>query len=315
MQHRLALSHAGGLAAEAILQRLGDSGVEPDALTLLDDESRAGNRLPFAGAHLLVQDQHACDLSDHSLLVMPETDERLEAEALAQGCLLVSHAIAADTAALFVAAGAEPEIAYTDNRLRLVGPELACLLPSLLALNELIPLTQVNATLLRSAEFRGKAGIDELATQTINLLNAREIEARVYPQQIAFNLLPENPEASLVQDLRHFFGNSSYSQALQLVNIPLFHGFAAALQLRFSGDIDLQIATERLAALDRVQIKAGPVSPVSDCNQSFSCVISAMDQTPSEPSSLQFWMIADPLRYGLANNYVNLIDFLLKSFL
>ena len=315
MPHRIALSHASGLAAEAILEKLGAVGLDPEALVLLDDESRAGNRLPFAGAYLEVQDQDGCDLSDVALLAMPEADDRLEAGALAQGCLLVSHAITADSAPLLVSVDAEPEIAYTAASLRLVGAEAACLLPTLLALNDLSPLRQVNATLMRSAEFHGKAGIDELATQTISLLNAREAEARVYPQQIAFNLLPDRVEARVAQDLWHFLGNSSYSQTLQVFDAPVFYGFAAALQLRFADDIDLGAAGGCLQALDKVELKTGPVSLVSDCNQSFSCVISAVEQPPSQPSSLQFWILADPLRYGLANNYVNLIDFLLKSFL
>ena len=36
----------------------------------------------------------------------------------------------------------------------------------------------------------GKSGIEELATQTAKLLNAQEIESRVYGKQIAFNAVP-----------------------------------------------------------------------------------------------------------------------------
>ena len=36
MQHRVALSHAGGLAAEAILEKLPETGITPDSLVLLE---------------------------------------------------------------------------------------------------------------------------------------------------------------------------------------------------------------------------------------------------------------------------------------
>ena len=112
MEHRVALSHASGLAAEAILEKLPESGITSDSLVLLDHESNVGKRLAYAGAHLKLQDQRSFDLSSCALLLMPEADAELETSALNQGCLLVSHVIQRDTPALFVAAnGPQPEIA------------------------------------------------------------------------------------------------------------------------------------------------------------------------------------------------------------
>ena len=44
----------------------------------------------------------------------------------------------------------------------------------------MLPIEHLNVTLLRSAEFHGKAGVDELATQTLNLLNARTVTPSVF---------------------------------------------------------------------------------------------------------------------------------------
>jgi aspartate-semialdehyde dehydrogenase len=316
MEHRIALSHAGGIAVEAILEKLSACAIEAEALVLLDNESRVGTRLAYSGGHLKVQDQHAFDLAGCSLLLMPEADAELEAAALRQGCLLVSHAIENETAALFLGgAETDPEIAWSETSLRLVGAELSCLLPVLLELDRMRPIDQLNVTLLRSAEFHGKAGIDELATQTIGLLNAREAVAGVYPQQIAFNLLPRERDDRITADLDRFLGNISCSSTLQMLDVPIFHGFAAALQIRFVSEVELEECIARLQAMPEVIVKKGLASPISDCNQSFSCVISHLEQAPEQPASIQFWMITDPMRYGLANNYVNVTEFLLKSFL
>jgi len=316
VEHVIALSHASGLAAEAILEKLPESGITPDSLVLLDHETNVGKRLPFAGGYLGIQDQLQFDLSSCALLLMPEADVEMEAAALNQGCLLLSHAIESDSPALFIAGdGAQPDIGYTQASLRLAGAELSSLLPALLELNRIEPIEHINITLLRSAEFHGKAGVEELASQTVNLLNTRAVEPSVYAQQIAFNLLPETVDPIIESDLRYFLGNNSYSVALQSVNVPIFHGLAAAVQLSFASDVNLEDCESRLAALAKVTVKRGLASPISDCNQSFSCTISQLEQAPNQPSSLQFWMIADPMRYGLANNYVNVTGFLLKSFL
>lgn len=316
MTHRIALSHASGVAAEAILEKLSESGITPDSLVLLDHESSIGKRLPFADSYLSLEDQSRFDLSSCDLLLMPEPDTELEAAALRQDCLLVSHAIKTDTAPIFITgANAQPKISYTQTSLRLAGPETSCLAPVLIELDRLYSIERINLTLLRSAEFFGKAGVDELASQTVNLLNSRTVEPEVFAQQIAFNLLPEIADTVVDADLRQIMGNSSYSGGLQSITVPVFHGFAAAVQISFNIDVKVEDFISHLQALDQVQVKNGPASLIADCNQSFSCIINQLEQAPNQASNLQFWMIADPMRYGLANNFVNVTEFLLKSFL
>jgi aspartate-semialdehyde dehydrogenase len=316
MSHRIALSHASGIVAEAILEKLPESGIPPDSLVLLDHESNVGKRIAYAGKHRGLVDQLQYDLSDCSLLLMTQADAELEAAALQQGCLLVGHSLEDEGPPVFISANSdEPTLAYSASRLRLPGAELACLLPTLIELDRLATIAALHVTLLHSAEFHGKAGIDELASQTVNLLNARAIEARVFPQQIAFNLLPQATDARVAADIRQYLGNSSCSLALQTANVPLFHGFAAAVQIEFAEEAGLEACQRSLSRLDNLTLKNSGSSPITDCNQSFSCVLSQLEQTSEQPSNLQFWMIADPMRYGLANNYVNVLDFLLKSFL
>jgi len=315
MSHRIALSHASSVAGEAILEKLPESGIAPDSLVLLDHQSNLGKRIAYGGSHLALLDQQEYDYSDCALLMMPEADSELEASVLQQGCLLVSHAIVDERPPVFIGAGDVPSISYSETQLRLAGPELSCLLPALIELDKLAGIVQLHVTLMLSTEFRGKLGINELASQTVNLLSSRDIEPEVYAQQIAFNLLPEATSSQIQADCGHFLGNSSCSIALQTVNVPLFHGFAAAVQIGFSADVKGEDCERQLSAVDKLTIKNTDSSPISDCNQSFGCVVSHLQQAPNQPSNLQFWLLADPMRYGLANNYVNVADFLLKSFL
>ena len=316
MSHKIALSHASGIVAEAILEKLPESGIAPDSLVLLDHESNAGKRIAYAGKHRGLVDQLQYDLSDCALLLMTQADAELEAAALQQGCLLISHVGADSDPLLFIAANSdEPTLAYSASRVRLPCAELACLLPTLIELDRLASISALHITLLRSAEFYGKAGVDELASQTVNLLSGRPVEAQVFPQQIAFNLLPLSTDESIATDIRQYLGNSSCSTALQSVDVPLFHGFAAAVQIEFAEEADVEAFRRCLSRLDNVTLQNSGSSPITDCNQSFSCVLSQLNQASDQPSNLQFWMIADPMRYGLANNYVNVLDFLLKSFL
>ena len=127
--------------------------------------------------------------------------------------------------------------------------------------------------------------------------------------------LAEISDPLYADDLARILGNSSCFFSLQSINVPVFHGFAAAVQIRFDAATRIEDCVARLQGLEKLVISSQPASPISDCNQSFSCVISHLEQAPDQPSYVQFWMLADPLRYGLATNYMHVTEFLLKSFL
>ncbi len=316
MDLRIALAHAGSPVAEAILEKLSATGIEPDSLNLLDTEMRAGARMRYRDARLVTLLQSEYDFAGCALLLLPEADAELARRAEAAGCLVVGHQLDDDAALFHVAAGAEPELpAIGAGRLRLAGPAAACLLPALLALDGVSRLRQISTVLLYSAEFRGNAGVDELAAQTIDLLNSREARAGVYPARIAFDLLAEASDPRLGADLARLTGLDRDAIVVQSLSVPVFHGFAAAVQLQFADAVAPAACSARLAALDGVQIAGATVNALSDCHDASSCAISHVEQAPTQPTSLQFWMLADPIGYGLATNYVNVTDTLLKSFL
>ena len=315
MKTRIALAAASGLASEAILERLNESGLAPDSLVLLDDQAHAGERLAFGNTHLRIEDQADFDFGDCALTLMPEPDMELVERAASAGCVVISHRLSEDEPLLFTDSGEEPAIDYTADRFRVASPQLACLLPTLLLLERNFGIESVNLTLLHSAEFYDRAGIEELAAQTIGLLNSRQAVHNVFPAQLAFNLLPRPGDPGLLADLRSVLVNSSYTAMQQSVNVPLFHGFAAAVQLRLVAAFDLGDVERCLTRGERLRIREDQASPITDCNQSFDGIITQLETNPEQPQDLQFWILADPLRYGLANNYVNVTEFLLKSFL
>ena len=53
-----------------------------------------------------------------------------------------------------------------------------------------VGISRVHVSTYQAVSGSGKSGIEELAGQTAKLLNAQEIESRVYGKQIAFNAVP-----------------------------------------------------------------------------------------------------------------------------
>ncbi len=313
---RVALTHAGSIATEAILEKLPDTGVTPDSVILLGDQSNIGSRLAYADSYLEVQNQEEFQFNGCALVLMPEYDNSIEERLTHLDTVLVSHCIDSADPAIFAATReVDLNISYTQSKVRVCNPELSCLLGVLPELHRAFEIISVNLVFLQSAESRGKAAIDELAGQTVALLNARDAVPGVYPLQIAFNMIPAPGFNDLNTDLPKLLGNCDINCIHQVIDVPAFHGFAAAVQLELAVDADLDGIKGVIKEIPKVYLNDTYSSPISDCNQSFSCVINRLEQVRVQSNSVLFWIVADPMRFGLANNYVNVTDILLKSFL
>jgi len=315
-QTQVALTHAGSVASEAILEKLPESGLMPDSLVLLGDDSSIGSRLSYCDTYLEVQDPENYEFSDCALVLMPEYDAAIEQTVSSFDALLVSHTIESDSPAVFAAnPDAAIKVSYTQASLRVAGPALSSLLGVLPALHKAFQITAMNLVFLQSADEKGRAAIDELAGQTVALLNGRDAEPRVYPLQVAFNTQPTGQIAKLDTDLPAILGNSEICCIHQVIDVPVFHGLTISVQLELAADVDLEACRQILSGIPKVQLIDTDASPITHCNQSFSCVINRLEQGRQGAKNIQFWMIVDPMRYGIANNYVNVSDILLKSFL
>ncbi|MFT5658105.1 MAG: aspartate-semialdehyde dehydrogenase [Gammaproteobacteria bacterium] len=315
-QGKIAITHASEHLGEAILEKLTESGLESDSVVLLDDESKVGVKLALGSNYLTIEDQQSFDYSVCSLVLMTQFDEQIAQKLENQNALVLSHVHSNGGNSIYAPnSDTELDISYTQQQVQLVGAELACLLGVLPALQAYAPIKTINTVFLRSADASGKQGIDELAGQTVELLNGRDVTPAVYPLQIAFNMLPAAAITALNDDLPRLLGDEKIESVHQIIDVPVFHGLGIAVQLSFDSEIDVKQCEKILKKLDNVFFKTTIASPITDCNQSFSATVAGVEQVANLPNTLQLWLIADPLRYGLASNYVNVVDILLKSFL
>ena len=95
----------------------------------------------------------------------------------------------------------------------------------------------------------------------------------------------------------------------------VFAGFSAAIQHIIASDICLNDCKWLINATHNGGLKSSAANQITDCNQSFNTIEYQLESVRKQARSMQVWMDPDPLRYGLSNNYVNVSDILLKSFL
>jgi aspartate-semialdehyde dehydrogenase len=183
-------------------------------------------------------------------------------------------------------------------------------------LQQHVPVRTAAATLLLPASEFGRAAMDELHQQTVNLLSFQTLPRALYDSQVAYNLLSglgENAKASLLgvetRVRRHFAdlaGHRLPPLTLQVILAPVFHGHAFSIAVELDRPVEITTLEETLSGdhLDLVLEDTDSPSNLAATGQNDVLVRMRMDpgaRNPAEASRLWLWATSDNLRLYAQN--------------
>jgi aspartate-semialdehyde dehydrogenase len=177
-----------------------------------------------------------------------------------------------------------------------------------------LALTSVAATVMEPASEYGRAAMDELHQQTVNLLSFQTLPREQYDAQVSFNLLPELGEAAKVklgvteQRIRRHYAGLSDGRlpvpALQMVQAPVFHGYVLSMLVQLEkaaivGEVEAALAGD---PIDVVSGESDPPSNLSAAGQEDIMVRVRKDAGEGEKGTrFWIWMAADNLKLAALN--------------
>jgi aspartate-semialdehyde dehydrogenase len=185
---------------------------------------------------------------------------------------------------------------------------------------------RVVVTTFQSVSGTGKNAIDELASQTVALLNFRDVETSVYPHQIAFNCLPHigsfldsgytREEVKLVNETRKIMEDESIRVTATTVRVPVFRCHSASLNIETEEKISANEARALLSAAPGVVVYDDPKKnlyplPI-DVTGKDEIYVGRIREDESIPNGLNMWIVLDNVRKGAALNAVQIAEQLIK---
>ena len=159
---------------------------------------------------------------------------------------------------------------------------------------------------------KDQAGVDELESQTTNLLSFRPIEQPVFDAQVAFNLLCtygaeskptlEEVRRAIARDVAQYIGGRAAVPAIQLVQAPVFYGYAFAAYAEFAAPVRGEQLAEAFANLGVRVAGAGDAAPtnVSVAGES-EIQMARIEADPNVAGGMWMWGEADNLRLAATN--------------
>jgi aspartate-semialdehyde dehydrogenase len=158
----------------------------------------------------------------------------------------------------------------------------------------------------------GRAGVEELESQTGQLLSFQGMGQPVFDTQVAFNLLDRFGVASkhklsavrerLRAETKACIGKQSVMPAVQLIHAPVFYGtaFSACAELAPGTKVDqIAAACEEAGFVLQADEDAGP-SNVSVAGEKVAH-LAKPEEDPALPGAWWFWGAADNIRMPAAN--------------
>lgn len=327
----IALLGATGAVGEALLDLLQERQFPVGELFPLASERSAGATVRFNGKSLLVQNAEEFDWSQAQLAFFvagTEAAARYADEAGNMGCLVIdtSGHFALEPDVPLVVPGVNPQVLadYRNRNIVAVADSMVSqLLTAIKPLTEQAGLSRLHVTTLMSVSARGKVAVDDLAGQSARLLNGIPAEPGVFAKQLAFNLLPlmtdeqgsVREERLIVDQVRKVLQDEGLPISVSCVQSPVFYGHAQVVHLEALRPIAAEEARSELEQAEDIQLSEDDDYPtqVTEASGSDMLSIGCLRNDYGIPEMLQFWSVADNVRFGGALMAIETAERLLQE--
>jgi len=163
--------------------------------------------------------------------------------------------------------------------------------------------------------------MDELWDQTKEVFVLGPSEPKVFPKQIAFNVIPfigefrddgyTNEEAKMWNET-HKMIDPAIALTVTCVRVPVMVGHSEAVYLEFEHPLDEDEAREALREAPGIVVvdrhdSEGFVTP-KEIQGEFPVYVSRIRKDPTVANGLALWVVADNLRKGAALNAVQIAE-------
>jgi len=176
----------------------------------------------------------------------------------------------------------------------------------------------------QSTSGTGVNAVAEMLEQTRQILAGGEpAPPQVYPHQIAFNVLPQvetfkdgddytTEERKLIGETRKILGLPELRISATCARVPVRIGHSQSVNVETIADLSPEQARELLAAAPGVRVVDDPANGVYplaiDAEGGDDVLVGRIRRDPSNPRTLNLWIVGDNLRKGAALNAVQLAE-------
>ena len=177
----------------------------------------------------------------------------------------------------------------------------------------------------QSVSGTGKQAINELREQSQAFLNKDKIVKKVYPHQIAFNILPHidvfldngytKEEIKMINETRKILYDNSLKITAFAARVPVFYGHAESVYIETDEYISIPGIKQLLTDFPGVKVIDDPSRflyplPIMSENED-DILVGRIRKDLAEENGINMWIIGNNVRKGAALNAVQIAELLI----
>jgi len=333
MGYRIVVVGATGNVGREILNVLAERQFPLDDVAAVASARSTGDVIDFgdSGKELKVQNLEHFDFAGWDMALFAAGSEVSKVYApisAAAGCTVIDNSslyrMDPDVPLIVPEVNPEAISGYAKKNI-IANPNCstAQLVVALKPLHDAATIKRVVVATYQSVSGTGKSGMDELFEQSRNIFVGDPTEPKVYPKQIAFNVIPHagdfledgstSEEWKMVVETKKIL-DSKIKVSATCVRVPVFVGHSEAVNIEFENEISAAQAQRILREAPGVMLvdkreAGGYVTPV-ECVGDYATFVSRVREDPTVDSGLSLWVVSDNLRKGAALNAVQIAELL-----
>jgi len=198
----------------------------------------------------------------------------------------------------------------------------AITLMALWPLHQAFGVKRVFAASYQAVSGTGAQAIEELKSQVAAIHAGLPVEKKVYPHQIAFNVLPHvdsfldtgytKEEMKMENEGRRIMHLPSFKASVTCVRVPVYRAHSVAVNAEFEKPVSVAQAHDVLAKAPGLKLTDDPKTntyPLPlNCAGNDDCEVGRLRQDCALDNGLAFWVAGDQLLKGAALNAVQIAE-------
>ncbi len=322
---RVAILGATGLVGQRVIDTLVEREFPLAEIRLLATSRSAGTDVSVAGRSVTVREVTEDSFSDLDLCFFAasaQASRQYAPVAVRHGAVVIdkSSAFRMDAGVPLVV----PEV--NSHHLRahkgiVCSPNCSTiqLVVTLKPLDQAFGLRRVVTATYQSVSGTGKDAIEELTSQTREVLDGKAARPKVYPRQIAFNVLPHiddfsdgytGEEWKMAKETQKILDRPDLRISATCVRVPVFVGHCEAVLVELDRPCSPGELADVLSRAPSVKVFADDLAyPVPvDSAGSDEVLVGRIRRDISGENAFWLWIVADNLRKGAATNAVQIAE-------
>lgn len=333
MGYRVAVVGATGNVGREILNILAERAFPCDEIVAVASPRSTGMEIEYGDTDrkLKVKNLEHFDFTGFDIALFAAGSEATKIyapKAAASGCVVIDNSslYRMDPDVPLIVPEVNPDAidGYTARNI-IANPNCstAQMVVALKPLHDAATIKRVVVSTYQSTSGAGKAGMDELFSQSRAIFVGDAVEVNKFTKQIAFNVIPHidtflddgftKEEWKMVVETKKIL-DPKIKVVATCVRVPVFVGHSESINIEFEQEISAEQAQDILRESPGVMLvdkreDGGYVTPV-ECVGDGATYVSRVREDPTVDNGLALWCVSDNLRKGAALNAVQIAELL-----